>query len=157
MNSTRHALIYLLALGAAAAQLSGAGAASSAKRQEILDLATRLLAPQPNPAGQLPADLINPFNPEARADLNGSDAKSGRRSDREILEKLAADITPSGMMVLGGRPRLIFREKKYTVGETIKRTIEGADYVVEITAIEATSFRLRLNHEEITRPIKPQQ
>ena len=56
--------------------------------------------------------------------------------------------------IFGGRPLLLLGEKKLRVGDNLKRSSDGFDYIVVITAIEPTSFRLRLNHEEITRPIK---
>jgi hypothetical protein len=158
MKGIRTPLVFLVAVFSAAAPLLGLDSASSVKRQELLELASKLLAPRANPAAQLPVDLINPFDPNSRVDPNTGDGKTKHPSglsDRGILEKVADEIKPSGMMVLNGRPLLIFREKKYEVGESIKRNLEGVDYVLVITAIDATSFRLRFNHEEITRPIKP--
>jgi hypothetical protein len=69
--------------------------------------------------------------------------------------KIASTIAPSGMMMFGGRPLLMLREKKLRIGDSLKLNFDGFDYIVVITAIDPTSFRLRLNHEEITRPIKP--
>jgi hypothetical protein len=158
MKRMHHALIGLLVAFTGVWPMNGAESSGSARRQQALELGTRLLAPRANPAANLPDSLVNPFNPRIRSAKGSGDSKSDRgggRSDREVLEKLAPTITPSGMMVLGGRPRLIFGEKKYGVGDTIKRTFEGADYAMVISAIEETSFRLRLNSEEITRPIKP--
>jgi hypothetical protein len=152
------ALVGLLAVCAGALALHGAESSGSARRRETLELATRLLAQRASPTTQLPAELVNPFNPQAKAGKNADGSKPERpagRSDLEILQKIASSITPSGMMILGDRPRLVFRERKYEVGESIKRAFEGVDYVVVITAIDATSFRIRLNREEITRPIKP--
>ena len=114
-----------------------------------------MLAPRENIAASLPHDLVDPFNPaKANADGLKSDRPAGG-TDREILEKIASSITPSGMMVFDGKPLLLFREKMLRVGDHLKMNLDGADYVVVITAIEATSFRLSLNREEITRPIKP--
>lgn len=154
MKRMPYALMYLLAMGVAAVRLYSADALNSPKRQETLELATRLLAPRTDPTAHLPANLVNPFNPRAPMDQKAKGAESGPRSDREILEKIAAEIKPSGMMVLGDRPMLIFQEKKFQVGDTLKRSFDGVDYTIEITAIESSSFRIRLNHEEITRPIK---
>jgi hypothetical protein len=158
MRRLHHTLICLLVTGAAALQVLGGELSSSAKRQGTLDLAGRLLAPRKNPAAQLPESLVNPFSPESKAAKNSDGANSGRPPgslDREILAKIASSVTPSGMMMFGGQPLLLFHEKKLKVGDNLKINFEGVEYVVIITAIEATSFRLSLNQEEIIRPIKP--
>jgi hypothetical protein len=132
-------------------------------RQTTLDVATRLVAHQESPAA-LPADLVDPFNPPGfgapPATGGGKPGKPGEpahviSSDREILRKIAAQITPSGMVMFGGQPLLLFREKKLKVGDSLTITFEGTDYVVVIAGIDQTSFKIRLNREEITRPIKP--
>jgi hypothetical protein len=131
------------------------------KRQTTLDLATRLLAPQESPAAALPADLVDPFNPPGfRAQSTTIGGRPGETahaiaSDREILQKIATQIKPSGMLMFGGQPLLLFREKKLKVGDSLTITFEGTDYVVVIAGIDQTSFKIRLNGEEITRPIKP--
>jgi hypothetical protein len=129
---------------------------SPAKRLETLDLAARLLAPKENPASLLPADLVDLFNPSrfgAQAKMNDA-LRPTLGSDREILLKIAENIKPSGMLMMHGEPLLLFREKKLKVGDTLNIAFEGNDYVLVITGIEPTSFKISLNHEEITRPIK---
>jgi hypothetical protein len=134
---------------------------SPAKRQVTLDLAGRLLAPQSNPAASLPSDLLDPFNPPGFGAVPTSGpGKPGETirtvsTDREILQNIATRITPSGMVMFGSQPLLLFREKKLKVGENLTITFEGNDYVVVISEINRTSFKIRFNQEEITRPIKP--
>jgi hypothetical protein len=157
MTRMYHTLACLLALNVGAWSLHGGEVSNLAKRQETLNLAAQLLAPRANPAAQLPEDLTNPFDPGAKVTKNSGAAKTARAptsSDREVLEKIAASIKASGVMMMRGQPILLAREKKYTVGENIKVNIEGFDYVVVVTAIEPASFSLRLNREEVTRPIK---
>jgi hypothetical protein len=150
MTRIYHALMCLLALGAGATIGQGGEVSVPAKRQETLSLAAKLLAPQTNPAAKLPDDLANPFDPGAK-DIE----RPPSGSDRETLEKIAATIKASGMMMLRGQPLLLVREKKLKVGDNLKINFEGFDYVVVVTQIDQTSFRLRLNREEVTRPIKP--
>jgi hypothetical protein len=151
---THRVLLAALVLGAAGLVAHGQGKiASPAKRQASLDLAAKLLAPRENAAASLPAGLANPFNPTASRKTGVS--SSAARSDREILEGIAARITPTGAMMFGNSPLLLLREKKLKVGESLTIPFEGADYLVVITEITPTSFRVRLNREEITRPIKP--
>jgi hypothetical protein len=147
-------LAFALAVCAPGLISFGQGKVSNpAKRQATLDLAGRLLAPRENPAAALPAALVNPFNPAATR--KSGDNKHVNASDHDILENIATRITPSGMMLLGGSPILLFREKKLKVGDSLTNNFEGTDYVVVITEINPTSFKVRLNREEITRPIKP--
>jgi hypothetical protein len=158
MTRIYHALMCLLALGAGATIGQGGEVSVPAKRQETLSLAAKLLAPQTNPAAKLPDDLANPFDPGAK-DIKSAGGQKLERppsgSDRETLEKIAATIKASGMMMLRGQPLLLVREKKLKVGDNLKINFEGFDYVVVVTQIDQTSFRLRLNREEVTRPIKP--
>jgi len=157
MRTMHQALVCLLALGAGVAQLSGGDVSKPIERQGALDLAARLLAPRTNPTAQLPDDLVNPFDPGAGVSKASTNRKAERppgSSDRDALEKIASSIKASGMMMMRGQPLLLVREKKLRVGDTLKVTLEGFDYVVVVTAIDPTSFRLRLNREEVTRPIK---
>ena len=147
-------LVFFLAFGVPVSGL--AQVSSPAKRLESLDLAARLLAPRENPASSLSADLVDLFNPSrfgARAKTNESRTVVG--SDHEILLKIVEKIRPSGMLMMHGEPLLLFREKKLKVGDTLNIAFEGNDYALVIAGINTTSFKISLNHEEITRPIKP--
>jgi hypothetical protein len=131
---------------------------TTAKRQATLDLANRLLASREKTTAALPADLVDPFNPPGFGAPAATDSRLGqathtKASDREILEEIASRITPSGMVLFDGQPFLLFREKRLKVGDDLTITFEGTDYVVVISAIDQNSFKLRLNREEITRPI----
>ena len=157
---THRILISILAMSAPVFIGVGRGAvANPPKREATLELAAQLIVPRENPASKLPADLIDPFNPPGFGSVHAvgkpGDAAHTATSDREILEKIAAQIKPSGMVVFNDNPLLLMREKKLKVGDTLTITFEGTDYVVVITAIERTSFKIRLNREEVTRPIKP--
>jgi hypothetical protein len=150
---THRALLIALALAAPGlTAFAQATATSPAKRQAALELAAKLLAPRPDPAASLPAGLVNPFDPAASRKVGV--IASGALSDREILERIAARIAPSGAMMFGDHWILLLGEKKLKVGETLTINFEGADYVVVITEINRTSFKIRLNREEVTRPIK---
>jgi hypothetical protein len=106
-------------------------------------------------------DLLakNPFNPmkpvEAGPVEHEAAAPSPVGNDREKLQKIADGITPSGTMQLGDESILLFGQKKFKVGDTLPIIFEGNSYELQISSIERISFTLRLNNEEITRPIKP--
>jgi hypothetical protein len=158
----------------AAATKSTADLMPPLKRQTTVDAADRLVrrkAPPPTPA-----DMASPFNP---ADFDKPDpsevpvasgpkpagpsgaggttvaAPAGPTSDRETLETLAAQITPSGVIMLRGAPRLIFANKPFEVGTRFTASYNNQDYELELVAIDRTTFTLRYRGEEITRPIKP--
>ena len=136
------------------------------KRQATVTNAERLAQRKSPPP--LPADLVSPFNPpnfdkpdpaEAPPALPAAGAVAVQTvapaGDRETLEKLAAQITPSGMMHLRGAPRLVIGNKPFEVGTRFTATYNNHDYELELVAIDRTTFTLRYRGEEITRPIKP--
>jgi hypothetical protein len=137
-----------------------------AKRAATVELANKL-AVQNDPV-PLPADYARPFNPpgfdqpdaeEVKAKINGQTANEPAKptGDNEILAAIAPRVTPDGTGSLPktGEPILFFRQKKLKVGDSLTITFDGRDYRVEIAAIDRTTFTMRLNGAEITRPIKP--
>jgi len=75
--------------------------------------------------------------------------------DRETLETLAAQITPSGMFQIGDKRQLIIKSTRFELGTRFTATYNNQDYELELVAIDRTTFTLRYRGEEITRPIKP--
>jgi hypothetical protein len=109
----------------------------------------------------LPANSIDPFHSEAFAEATGHLVRAdagpkpvGPKSAHDILAGIAAGLKPSGNFVIGGQEVLLFGEKRVKPGTNLTINFEGTEYTVEITAINHTSFTLRLNREEFTRPIK---
>ena len=139
------------------------------KRAPAVELAQRLA--KPAELAPLPADLKPPFNPpgfdqpdeaEERARVAAAAAAAEQKveplkpmGDREILVAIAERIQPSGTIILGGEPILLLRQKKVKIGDTLSVSYEGRNVEVEITEISRTTYTLRLNRAEITRPIKP--
>lgn len=140
------------------------------RREAVVETAERLTN-RPSPAA-VPAELASPFNPANfdqadRAGEAGARATPGTTAaagpvepakpagDREILETLAARLTPSGMIAMGGRPLLIIDRNRFEVGTKFIVTYNEQDYELELAAIDRTNFTLRYRGEEITRPIKP--
>lgn len=79
----------------------------------------------------------------------------GPVSNRELLDTVAPQITPSGTMTLGGYPLLLFGQKKVKVGDKLPILFEGERYTLTISAIEGSNFTLQLGDAELTRPINP--
>ena len=141
------------------------------KRQSTVSTAERLAQRKALPP--LPEDLQSPFDPagfekpdpaDMQANTAAPQASTGTRTaasaapiapptDRETLEKLAAQITPTGMMHLRGTPRLVIGNKPFEIGTRFTATYNNQDYELELVAIERTTFTLRYRGEEITRPI----
>ncbi len=131
-----------------------------AKRLESLAQAKQLLGEKP-----MSASSKNPFNPEGFGEgqsdsgsstggSTGPVVQAGPRSGRDLLQAIGASLKPSGSVVLGGEPVLLFGQKRVKAGGLLTITFEGSEYTVEIVKIERPNFTLRLNREEFTRPIK---
>jgi hypothetical protein len=130
-----------------------------AKRQEALNSGKTLLAP-----GEATVSVKDPFHSEAFIEiLLGSRSQGSSetpvvrpqvRTDRDILQAIAANLKPSGYFVLGGQPTLVFGQKRVKAGGSLVIPFEGTDYTLEVVSIERPNFTLRLNREEFTRPIK---
>jgi len=134
-------------------------------RQESVELAKRMLAQR-----EAPDINVDPFHPEAFADVAAATghvpgtpatpggetaaARPGPRSGRDLLEAIANGLKPSGNFVINGQQTLLFGQKRVKAGGLLTITFEGTEYTLEVTAIQRTSFTLRLNREEFTRPIK---
>lgn len=128
--------------------------------------------------GATPANLADPFHSEAFTEFaatagtaavgnagagtggsglggpGGATRPGGPRSARDFLAALGDALKPSGYIVMAGQPSLSFGQKRVKPGGTLTITFEGAEYTVEVTAIDRANFTLRLNNEEYTRPIK---
>jgi hypothetical protein len=137
------------------------------KRQAAVVTAERLARRSTPP--ELPADLSSPFNPPDFDKPEGGDAPAPTSQvareaapppppvpmgDRQILEALAAQLTPTGTMQIGDSSRLVMGSKRFEVGTRFIVTYNNQDYELELVAIDRTTFTLRYRGEEITRPIK---
>jgi len=164
--------LFSLVAGLAAADVQSS-VANPTKRHDSLETAKALLAVQPV---VLPAELINPFNPAAFAEATGTVNRNpgngtagtatqgaaepapvkpaGPKTDRDIIQAIAAALKPSGFFVLGGEPTLVFGQKRVKAGGHVTITFEGTEYTLDITSIDRPNFTLRLNREVFTRPIK---
>ena len=139
------------------------------RRQATVTTAERLAERTTAPA--LPEDLVSPFNPPDFDKPEGSEtpakqpvAGEARNTtplppppppgDREILEALAAQLTPTGTMQSGDSPLLVMGSKRFEIGTRFIVTYNNQDYELELVSIDRTTFTLRYRGEEITRPIK---
>ena len=129
--------------------------ATTAKRQSAITTSETMLS---QAVGAFPADALDPFHSPFFADAAqgrpAADPSAKPAPHVSLLATLAAGLKPSGNFLIGGEPVLVFGPKRVKTGETLIVSHEGTTYTLEITAINRTSFTLRLNQEEFTRPIK---
>jgi hypothetical protein len=161
----RLAVVFLLgAVALSAAPSAKYDVPPPGQRAPVLELAKRLA--RPAPLEPLPADLPQPFNPPGFEQPDASERRTPPPgatpstqavpvSDREMLERIADRIRPSGIIVLNNQPALVFRQKRLNVGDHLIVTLEKNDYDVVISAIDPATYTLRLNRDEITRSLKP--
>ena len=158
------ALLVLVPLVAFAARVTS-DLQPPQKRETVVATAKKL-ASRPEPA-PLPEDLSSPFNPPGfdkpepgeappvpAQVAGGPVAPPPPLGDREILEAVAAQLTPTGTMNFEGSPRLVMGSKRFEVGTRFTVTYNNQDYELELVAIDRTTFTLRYNGVELTRPIK---
>ncbi|MEZ5275655.1 MAG: hypothetical protein R3F07_04670 [Opitutaceae bacterium] len=148
----------LLLVHGAPAQTTGT-VISVKDRTDTLELADQLLSTKPNTFAEAIAVARDPFE-VMMAQAVVSDmpvetvAAAPRYNDRQILEAIGPRVDPTGSVRIGDTDYLLFGQKRLKVGEKLTITYEGSVYAVEITSIERNNFRIRLNSEELVRPIK---
>lgn len=174
MKTLRLSASLVLVAATAALAADVAPVVAPPKRAETLAAAQKLLTPRDAAA---PANLVDPFHSEAFAaaaatsgtatvgnpggtaaggpasGTTGAARPAGPRSTRDLLQAIGDALRPSGFIVMGGQPSLSFGQKRVKAGGTLTITFEGAEYTLEVTAIDRTNFTLRLNNEEYTRPV----
>jgi len=139
---------------------AGGGVVSPHRRAAILKAADEVLADRQARWQSLVKDLPDPFyRPDVPVQEVAPARKpetmlSSRRSDREVLEKVAPMIQPTGTMLIGGEHFLLLGGKRFRSGDQISVTFEGAVYRITITSIERNSYTLRLNNHEMQRYFK---
>jgi hypothetical protein len=148
------ALLGCLCAVAALNAAPKADVATPQARAVVVKNAEKLLTPKVHQYEVGKIDLVNPFSP-AKAPVK-VDIKSARPvTDHEFLVTLAAQLNPTGVLVLGDQSLLLFGEKKVKVGEPIRITFDKETYEVELVDLSRTAFTVRLNNEQTTRSIKP--
>lgn len=171
MKTLRLAALCTALLGSVASAADVAPVIAPPKRAESLATVKALLAPRDAAA---PADLVDPFHSEAFVNAAASagisafsgpagpsapggstSGRTGARTPRDLLTAISDALRPGGFIVLpNGQTSLAFGQKRVKAGGTLTITFEGAEYTLEVVAIDRANFTLRLNNEEYTRPIK---
>jgi hypothetical protein len=165
LTAARLLALGLLGSSLAQAKVPASDLTSPEKRRTVVEQASQLA--KPSKAAGLPEELTSPFSPPG-FDLTDAEERAASSvattkvvgapklsSDRELLEQIATKIPPTGTIFLNGEARLMFAKKTVRIGDHFTVTFNNQDYDLELVNIDRTTFTLRLNREEITRPIKP--
>lgn len=127
-------------------------------RQALLSRLDAVVASLAPPARPGFAALKDPFHPDARdlreAPKESAPVATAAQTDQEVLAAIVGRLHPTGSVVLGGEPILLFGERRQKIGDKLTQTHDGVEYVVEIVNIENNQFRIRYKNEELTRPVK---
>jgi hypothetical protein len=141
-------------------------------RQVVVALANKIARPvEITPVPDEPKTPFAPVgfdrpDPVERRGLPPPGANAGGppkpSSSRNILETIAARVQSTNSVTFNGTTFVFVKmpgggQKRLKVGDKLTITFEGLDYELEITAIESTTYTLRLGNEKITRPIKSPQ
>lgn len=152
-------LALRLAVPAAPAAEAPGDVPPPAQRAAQLEAAERLaVRARPVPA---PAEAPSPFAPvdfEPAAPVDPKRPAAGGtekpRGDRETLELLAAQLSPSGVIVLRGSHLLILSNRHHPAGTRFTVTHQGQEHELLLAEVTRTTFTLRYREEETTRTIK---
>ncbi len=150
-------LAVWLALPAVAAESPGdlpppAQRAAQVAAAEALAARTR-----PVPA---PAEAPSPFAPAGFEVADPADPKGAAgpaekpRGDRETLELLAAQLSPSGVIVLRGSHLLILSNRHHPAGTRFTVSHQGQEHELLLAEVTRTTYTLRYREQETTRTIK---
>lgn len=129
-------------------------------RTQTLALAKKLLTLDQSDYSGTMAQIRDPFEvvltdvPVAAAISVEAGPVAPRYDDRQILEAIASRVNPTGTARIGDTDYLLFGQKRLKQGEMLTITYGGSAYLIEIVSIQRNNFRIRLNSEELVRPIK---
>jgi hypothetical protein len=166
MHKSSYVLVLIASfsgLAADAATVRPSDLVAPQKRQTALVSAERLhRLPDMAP---LPDDLADPFNPpgfdapppeaakapKAEAVRPSATPIESPKSDREVLEKLAALIPQAGIITQDDKAMITFGAKRISEGQIFRMSYNNRDYDLQIVAIGTSTFTVRYRDEELTR------
>lgn len=121
------------------------------KREQIVEQASQLAKTAAPEAAVPPENLRNPFTASPIEDIR----TARPTSDKDLLLVLSEQVQPLGAMGVAGNMMLTRKgQKPVKVNDKLTLSFDGTSYEVEVTSIDNTTFSLRYNQTEITRPIK---
>jgi flagellar biosynthesis component FlhA len=155
----KHGILVFLAVIGAEPSLCAQGASAistPAARLAVVAVVDKVNGESaPMAADSITVDPFNPpkanMSPEEETDTA---SKSSSMSDDQLAVVLAAQIQPTGSMMQGGEPYLMFTERRQKIGDKVAVTFDKVEYIVEIVSIANNRFRIRYKDKEAERTIK---
>ncbi len=154
MKSIISFFAIILCVGSTYAQLGATYDIEVAQKRDLtMKASARILKAPTAEEIQVPAGLINPFDPTAEVKV---EVKSGRpESDKELLELLAGQLMTTGVMGREDSMVLLIKgQKGVKLNDKLTLFFDATPYEVEVISIDHYNFSLRYNQAEVTRPIK---
>ena len=150
-------IIFTFLTWAAIAGLAIAGDIPSPQaRAVIVNKAKARIEPRIFEHAEILPSLNNPFAPRAAAEVKtGEPVVQQRIATGDLVNILAGQLNPTGVLVMGGEPLLTFGEKKMKVGDVLDIAFDNGTYQVELVAVTRSTFSIRYNQHVATRSIKP--
>lgn len=151
--------LFLLAVSTVVPVMAAAPSQiSSVASREALLATAKALACVENVDPMTVALAVDPFNPPA-ANLRWEEPPEAGATaegipDSEMVHRLVDGIHPTGSIMLGGEPYLLFTERRQKIGDKLVVALDKIEYTVEIVSIANNRFRIRYNGQEAERPIK---
>src|SRR5690606_37790247 len=128
------------------------------ERIATLEKAERFAVVTPEDVEGRYADAINPFAPDEPEAETVSETVAENAPVPEVkdlpdegivLQAIAGQLTPSGVMEIGSRVVLLFGERRVASGDFIPVHYQGREYRIQVMSTSSRSFTLRLNREVI--------
>jgi hypothetical protein len=158
MKHLLFAVSLFLVAGGANSIAAGNAVVPGQQRLDALEKARELIAPRAPTWRETTEGLPDPFfrSNQARASekADSEPVAPAELTDRELLQKLALQIEPSGHFVVGGEPVLLVNGRRLRAGDSVTLNFEGRVYQVAISSIESNSFTLQLKQQELRRELK---
>ncbi len=113
-------------------------------RLNVISKARSLVYPESRTLEEMTEGMVaHPFYP--RADT----VVAPGETTRSILAQIASGISVDGSIQMGGVRYLLLQGRRVGPGDYLPVQHEGRTYQVRIEAVTASSYKLRLNDEEI--------
>jgi hypothetical protein len=146
--------LLLIVAGAAGAVYAKSDFPSAAARGATLEAAEQRIQDRTFKHAVVPAKMVVPFTAKMPEIAAEEPVAAVGLTGYDLLNALAAQLNPTGVLMLGDNAVILFGEKKMKVGDVVDIAFDKRTYSVELTDITRTSFTIRYNNQQVTRSIK---
>jgi len=147
--------LFFVFLSGGACFLEAAIMSSDARAEKLVAIRSLVSADVQVVDPDILAAAPSPFAPDLGIEKEAEIAvEQIELTDEELLAELSQYVNPTGIFMFGGEFYLIFKEKKLKVGSEIAVRFDGSDYLVEITEITGSTYRIRNGDAELQLKLK---